>query len=89
MQLEIKSELASNRYDGTLSYRDGHVQYCNMQPVSHDLHASFNASPSKFTLNHLVLTVASSIIQLEGNVHVSAGSKGSHFRRFQVSQRAG
>ena len=68
LQLEIKSELASNRYDGTLSYRDGYLQYCNAKPLPHDLHASFNASPSEFTLKPLVLTIASSIIQLEGNV---------------------
>jgi hypothetical protein len=68
LQLEVKSEPASNRYDGTLSYRDGQVQYCNAKPLPHDLHASFNASPSEFTLKPLVLTIASSIIQLEGNV---------------------
>ena len=68
LQLEIKSELASNRYAGTLSYRDGQVQYCNMKPLPHDLKATFNASPSEFTLRPLVLTIASSVIQLEGNV---------------------
>jgi uncharacterized protein involved in outer membrane biogenesis len=68
VHLEIKSELANNRYDGTLSYRDGHVQYFNGKPLPHDLHASFSASPSRFTLNPLVVTTASSVIQLEGNV---------------------
>lgn len=68
VQLELKSEFASKGYDGTLSYRDGRLQYGDMKPLPHDLKASFNATPSEFTLRPLVLTVASSTIQLEGNV---------------------
>jgi translocation and assembly module TamB len=68
MQLELKSEFASKGYDGTLSYREGRLQYGAMQPLPHDLKASFNFTPSGFTLKPLVLTVASSTIQLEGNV---------------------
>ncbi len=68
MQLELKSEFASKGYDGTLSYRDGRLQYGDMKPLPHDLKASFNATPSEFALRPLVLTVASSKIQLEGNV---------------------
>jgi hypothetical protein len=68
LDLDIKSGLGSHHYDGTLCYRDGHVQYCNGKPLPHDLKVSFNASPSEFTLKPLVLTIASSIIQLEGNV---------------------
>src|SRR5713226_5530850 len=68
MQLELKSKFASKGYDGTLSYRDGRLQYGDMKPFPHDLKASFNATPSEFTLKPLVLTVASSTIQLEGNV---------------------
>jgi translocation and assembly module TamB len=68
LRLELRSELASKGYDGTLSYRDGRLQYGDMKPFPHDLKASFNATPSEFTLKPLVLTVASSTIQLEGNV---------------------
>ena len=68
VQLELKSEFASKGYDGTLSYRDGRLQYGDMKPLPHDLKASFNATPSEFTLRPLVLAVASSTIQLEGNV---------------------
>jgi len=31
LQLEMKSEFASHRYGGTLSYRDGCLQYCNLK----------------------------------------------------------
>ena len=68
LQLELKSEFGSKGYDGTLSYRDGHFRYGDMKPLPHDLSASFNATPSEFMLKPLVLTVASSTIQLEGNV---------------------
>src|SRR6266852_5670072 len=68
VQLELKSEFASKGYDGPLSYRDGRFQYGDMKPLPHNLKASFNATPSEFTLKPLVLTVASSTIELEGNV---------------------
>src|ERR1700730_4686578 len=68
LQLEIKSELLRKGYDGRLSYREGRVQYADMKPLRHDLTASFSATPAEFTLKPLVLTIASSTIQLEGNV---------------------
>ena len=68
LQLEIKAELVGKGYDGNLSYRDGRVLYGDMQPLPHDLRASFNATPSEFTLKPLVLTMASSSIELEGQV---------------------
>jgi len=72
-QLEVKAELASNRYDGTFSCRSGHVSYCSGSALSHDLHANFSASPSDLAVNPLVLTIASSVIHLEGNVHNYSG----------------
>src|SRR5882724_7854069 len=68
MQLELKSQFASKGYDGTLSYRDGRLQYGDLKPLPHDLNTSFDATPSEFRLKPLVLTVSSSTIQLEGNV---------------------
>jgi translocation and assembly module TamB len=68
LQLEIKSGLVGKGYDGNLSYRDGRVLYGDMKPLPHDLTVSFNATPSEFTLKPLVLTVASSKIELEGQV---------------------
>ena len=68
LQLEIKSELIGKGYDGNLSYRDGRVLYGDMKPLPHDLTASFNATSSEFTLKPLVLTVASSKVELEGQV---------------------
>ena len=66
--MELKSEFASKGYDGVLSYRDGRLRYGDMKPLPHDLKASFKVTPSEFALKPLLLTVASSTIQLEGTV---------------------
>src|SRR5215470_1417951 len=68
LQVEIKAQLVRKAYEGKLSYRNGRVLYGDMRPVPHDLTASFNASPSEFTLQSLVLRVASSAIELRGQV---------------------
>ena len=68
LQLELRSEPLSNRYHGTLSYREGRLQYGDIKPLPHDLNASFHATPSEFTLSPLVLRVASSTIELAGKV---------------------
>jgi translocation and assembly module TamB len=68
VQLEIQSELLGNGYDGRLSYRDGRILYGDLKPLPHDLTASFNATPSQFSLKPLLLTVASSTIELQGQV---------------------
>jgi translocation and assembly module TamB len=68
LQLEINAELVGKAYDGKLSYRDGSVLYGDRKPLPHDLTASFKATPSEFTLKPLRLTVASSTMELEGQV---------------------
>ncbi len=68
LQLEIKSQFLTKGYDGGLSYREGRLQYGDMKPLPHDLTASFKATPSEFTLKPLILTVASSTIEVAGNV---------------------
>jgi translocation and assembly module TamB len=68
LQVEIKAELVGKGYDGNLSYRDGRVLYGERKALPHDLTASFHATPSEFTVKPLVLTVASSTIELAGQV---------------------
>jgi len=68
LRLEVKSGLLGKSYDGSVSYRDGRIRYGNSKALPHDLTASFNASPSDFTLKPLVLTVASSTLELQGKV---------------------
>src|SRR5260370_38250084 len=68
LKVEIKAQLIGKGCDGNLSYRNGRVLYGNMKPLPHDLTASFNATPSQFTLKPLLLTVASSTMELQGQV---------------------
>jgi len=68
LEVEAKGRLIGKGYDGKLSYRNGRVLYGNMKPLPHDLTAAFNATPSEFTLKHLLLTVASSTMELQGQV---------------------
>jgi translocation and assembly module TamB len=68
LQLEIKSQFASKNYEGAFSYRDGRIQYGTARPLPHDLNARFIANPSVFRLDPLVLTVASSRIELAADV---------------------
>ena len=68
LEVEIKGQLIGKGYDGKLFYRNGRVLYGNMKPFPHDLTAAFNATPSEFTLKHLLLTVASSTMELQGQV---------------------
>src|SRR5438477_6283366 len=68
VQVEIKAQVVGKSYDGNVSYRDGKILYGDTKPLAHDLSASFNATPSEFTLQPLVLTVSSSTIELKGKV---------------------
>ncbi len=68
LQLEVKAQLAGKGYDGNISYRGGRIQYGDTKPLPHNLTASFNANPSELTLKPLVLKVASSTIELQGQV---------------------
>jgi translocation and assembly module TamB len=68
LEVEIKAQLIGKGYDGKLSYRNGRVLCGNMKPLPHDLTATFNATPSEFTLKPLLLTVASSTMELQGQV---------------------
>ena len=60
--LELRSAFNTGQksYSGTLSYRDGHLKYGTYQPIPHDLHANFTATPEQFTLTNAVLSVGQS-----------------------------
>ena len=68
LQLEIKSQPAQKGFDGALSYRDGKLQYGDMNPLPHNLQAKFSATPSEFKLKPLLFSVASSTLRVDGSV---------------------
>src|SRR5437868_10321720 len=68
-ELEVKSAIAGDSYDGSLSYRDGHLEYGKLKPLPHELSASFTASRNDFRFKPLILRIARSSFQLDGTVH--------------------
>src|SRR5215469_1531292 len=68
LQLEVRSRLLDNIYDGALSYRDGRLQYGGTRPLPHDLNAGFTATPSELQLKPLVVSLATSKIELQGTI---------------------
>ena len=56
------------QYFGTLSYRDGHLQYGSYAPVPHNLNAQFNAGRDGMTLSNVKLTSGSSQVLLNASL---------------------
>jgi translocation and assembly module TamB len=57
--------LLEKKYSGTLSYRDGHVQWQGANPLTHSLDATFSATSTQFTLESVVLKTQSSSVSLQ------------------------
>ena len=62
--LQSTFEFMPKRYSGTLSYRDGHVQLPNANPVVHNFHTRFVATAEEFKLESAVLNTASSRLSI-------------------------
>jgi translocation and assembly module TamB len=67
LSLQSVYDTSAQRYSGTLSYRNGHLQMANYNPIPHDLDASFALTPTAFTLNRAVLTSGHSRFVLSAN----------------------
>jgi translocation and assembly module TamB len=76
-QLTFRSgfDVTQQRYSGTLSYHDGHVQLSNGRPVPHNLDARFSATPQEFVLESAALTTEHSRVSLVGKVQDYADPK--------------
>lgn len=56
------------RYEGHLSYDDGHIQYGRYAPLPHSLDAGFSATPDRLSLDRLELSVGQSHAVLNATV---------------------
>lgn len=61
-------DTSQQKYSGTLSYRDGHLQSGSLQPVSHNLEVQFDATPTAFHLTRAKLTSGRSQLTLRATV---------------------
>jgi translocation and assembly module TamB len=68
LRTEIRFSRPEQKYSGTLSYRDGQIQYENLRPLGHDLNAAFDATPDELNLKPLLLRVGGSRFRLTATV---------------------
>ncbi len=68
LKTEVTFDSSARRYAGSLSYRNGQLQYGNYAPLAHNLDGRFNATPTEAVLESLLLTVGSSRISLQGKM---------------------
>ena len=59
---------AQTRYYGDLGYKQGKIVYGTYAPVVHDVQAHFDATPSRFNLDQLVLATGGSRVTLKAAV---------------------
>jgi translocation and assembly module TamB len=91
LSLQSAFEVTRKRYSGTLSYRNGHVQWQGANPVVHNLDARFSATREEFTLESAQLRTQSSSLSItaiardyaQPNVQATyeAALDGAEFRR--------
>jgi translocation and assembly module TamB len=62
---DIRFASFAQRYEGELSYKNGHVRYAQYAPLSHDLNLAFSANPERLDLKSATLRVGSSNVTLQ------------------------
>ncbi|HXY09821.1 MAG TPA: translocation/assembly module TamB domain-containing protein [Terriglobales bacterium] len=68
LRTSVRFDPAATRYSGSVSYRDGRLQYANYSPLPHKLEVQFSATPSGIALHPLVYTVGSSRLSVQGEI---------------------
>ena len=62
------SNLSPRRYEGVVSYNNGHVKYAQYRSLPHNLNLKFSASPDRFNLESALLKLGSSAVTLHADV---------------------
>jgi translocation and assembly module TamB len=65
---DIRFEMLARRYEGKISYDNGHLRYAEYSPLGHNLELRFTASPDRFVLDSAVLKVGAFAVTLHGQV---------------------
>ena len=68
LSLQSNFDVLRKSYSGTMSYRDGHLQITNANPIGHNFTASFAATPEEFRLERANLNTANSRISVVATV---------------------
>jgi translocation and assembly module TamB len=65
---DIRFSPGQKRYDGTLSYKNGRLQYARYSPLPHNFDLTFSATPERLSIESANLQVGSSGLQLRAQV---------------------
>lgn len=65
---EVRFDPLATRYTGTVSYRNGRLQYATYSALPHELQAKFSATPDRATLTSLLLKLGKSQVSLHGEL---------------------
>jgi len=65
---DIRFSELPKQYNGSLSYRNGHVSYENHAPLPHALDLRFRATPDKLDVPSVLLRVGASAVELQASV---------------------
>ncbi|HEY6251846.1 MAG TPA: AsmA family protein, partial [Candidatus Angelobacter sp.] len=66
--ISTKFDNSQPRYYGDLGYHQGRIQYGTYAPMVHDLQAHFDATPTHFNLDQLILATGGSRVSLKAAV---------------------
>ncbi len=65
---DIRFETLAKRYEGAVSYDNGHLKYAQYAPLPHNLKLKFSATPERFNLDSVFLKLGSSVVTLHAGV---------------------
>jgi translocation and assembly module TamB len=65
---DVRFSSLPKRYDGTISYQNGHLRYAEYAPLGHNLQLKFSATPERFELSSMTLRVGSSEVKLNARL---------------------
>jgi hypothetical protein len=68
LRTEVRFDLLAKRYHGSISYDNGRFRYADSAPLQHSLDATFNATPSRLSLESVALKVGSSALLLHADL---------------------
>jgi translocation and assembly module TamB len=68
-EFQSRFDAAPKMYSGRLRYRDGRINFRNMDPIVHSLESEFQATPETLTLTRCTLTAGASQIILTARLN--------------------
>ncbi len=68
LDTDIRFESLAKRYEGVVSYDNGHVKYAQYSPLPHNLKLKFTATPQRVNLDSALLNLGASSVNLHASV---------------------